>query len=74
MTDDRIAAGIAAMKAHGIVDSGDAAAHGIGCMTDARQRAFYAAMAAAGVVPEGLDISAAYTTRFVCNGVGLDTP
>jgi NitT/TauT family transport system substrate-binding protein len=74
MTDDRIAAGIAAMKAYGIVESGDAVARGIGCMTDARQRAFYAAMAAAGVVPEGLDISAAYTSRFVCKGVGLDTP
>jgi NitT/TauT family transport system substrate-binding protein len=74
MTEDRIAAGIAAMKAYGIVESGDAVAHGIGCMTDARQRAFYVAMADAGVIPEGLDISAAYTTRFVCNSVGLDTP
>jgi NitT/TauT family transport system substrate-binding protein len=74
MTDDRIAAGIAAMKAYGIVESGDAVAHGIGCMTEARQRAFYAAMADAGVVPEGLDISAAYTTRFVCKDVALDRP
>ena len=40
-------------------------------MTDARQRAFYDSMAAAGVVPAGLDPTRAYTTRFVCKGVGL---
>ena len=39
-------------------------------MTAARQAAFYAAMVEAGIVPAGLDISAAYTTRFVCKGVG----
>lgn len=74
MTEDRIAASVAAMKAYGIVESGDAVTHGIGCMTDARQRSFYEAMAAAGVVPRGLDITRAYTTRFVCKGVGLDSP
>ena len=68
MTEARIAAGIAAMKAHGIVESGDAVTGGIGCMTDARQQAFYDAMVAVGIVPAGLDISRAYTTRFVCKG------
>ncbi len=72
MTEDRIAAGIAAMKAHGIVESGEAEAGGIGCMSEDRQRAFYDAMVAAGVVPAGLDIGTAYTTRFVCKGVGRD--
>lgn len=74
MTEAQIAASIAAMKRYGIVESGDAAAHGIGCMTDARQHDFYAAMTAAGIVPEGLDISRAYTTRFVCKDDGLDSP
>jgi NitT/TauT family transport system substrate-binding protein len=72
MTEERIAAGIAAMKAHGIVESGDAEAGGIGCMSAARQEAFYAAMVEAGIVPAGLDISVAYTTRFVCRNVGRD--
>ena len=72
MTEARLAAGLASMKAHGIVESGDAEAGGIGCMSAERQEAFYAAMVAAGIVPAGLDINAAYTTRFVCKGVGRD--
>src|SRR6185503_3960885 len=40
MTDDVIAFGIAAMKKHGIVDSGDAAKLGIGAMTGKRRRDF----------------------------------
>ena len=51
-----------------------AEAGGIGCMSDARQRAFYDAMVKSGIVPAGLDISRAYTTRFVCKGVGRDAP
>lgn len=74
MSEEQIAASIAAMKRYGIVESGDAVAHGIGCMTDARQNDFYEAMAASGIVPESLDIRRAYTTRFVCKGVGLDSP
>jgi NitT/TauT family transport system substrate-binding protein len=74
MTEARIAAGVAAMNAYGIVESGDALTGGIGCMSDARQRAFYDAMVKAGVVPAGLDISRAYTTRFVCKGVGVTDP
>ena len=74
MTEARLAAGIAAMKAHGIIESGDAESGGIGCMSAARQEAFYAAMVAAGIVPAGLDISVAYTTRFVCKGVGREAP
>jgi len=74
MTDALIAAGIAAMKAYGIVESGDAETGGIGCMSDDRQRAFYDAMVEAGIVPAGLDITRAYTTRFVCKGAGGATP
>jgi NitT/TauT family transport system substrate-binding protein len=74
MTEARIAAGIAAMKAHGMIESGDAETGGIGCMSAARQEAFYAAMVEAGIVPGGLDINVAYTTRFVCKGVGRKAP
>lgn len=59
------------LVAAGIVESGDTAALGIGAMTDARWRAFYAAMRDAGVYPAGLDISKAYTTRFVNQGRGI---
>ena len=72
MTDAQIAFSVETMKAYGIVDSGDALDMGIGCMTDARMQSFYEKMAAAGVLPDGLDISTVYTTEFVCKGVGLD--
>jgi NitT/TauT family transport system substrate-binding protein len=71
MTDDLLAFGIAAMKEHGVVDSGDALTLGIGAMTDARWRAFAAAMIGAGVYPRGLDVEAAYTLRFVNRKVGM---
>jgi NitT/TauT family transport system substrate-binding protein len=60
------------MKEYGIVDSGDSLTLGIGAMTDARMKAFYGAMQAAGVVKAGLDYRKAYTTRFVNKKVGLD--
>jgi NitT/TauT family transport system substrate-binding protein len=60
------------MKAHGIVDSGDALKLGIGAMTDARWAEFYRSMADVGVYPKGLDVTKAYTLRFVDHGVGLD--
>jgi NitT/TauT family transport system substrate-binding protein len=72
MTDGQIAYSIAALKEHGIVESGDAADLGIGCMTDERQRAFYEDMVAAGVLPAGLDYGRAFTTQFVCSGVGME--
>jgi NitT/TauT family transport system substrate-binding protein len=72
MTDEAIAYSIEAMKANGIVDSGDTETMGIGAMTDARVADFYAKMVDAGVVPAGLDLSAAYTTQFVNQGVGND--
>jgi NitT/TauT family transport system substrate-binding protein len=72
MTDALLNYGREVMKAHGIVDSGDALKLGIGAMTDARWAEFYRSMADVGVYPKGLDVTKAYTLRFVDHGVGLD--
>jgi len=72
MTDDQIAYGIAKMKEYGIVVSGDAETQGIGCMTDAHWAEFYDKMVEVGVYEAGLDITTAYTTEFVCQGLGMD--
>jgi NitT/TauT family transport system substrate-binding protein len=72
MTDDLLAYSVAAMKQHGIVDSGDALALGIGAMTDARMKSFFDEMVRAGVVKAGLDYRKAYTLQFVDKKVGLD--
>ena len=72
MNDALIAYGISSMKAHGILDSGDALKLGIGAMTANRWAQFYQATVAAGVYPKGLDVSKAYTLRFVDQKVGMD--
>ena len=72
MSQDKIEFAIKAMKANGIVDSGDTLELGIGAMTDERMASFYEAMVAAGVIEEGLDISSSYTLEFINRGVGLD--
>lgn len=72
MTQEAIDYAVAAMTENGIVDSGDTLELGIGAMTDARMEEFYAAMVEAGVVPGGLDISGAYTTEFVNQGLGIE--
>jgi NitT/TauT family transport system substrate-binding protein len=71
MDDTKIAYAIKAMNEKGIVDSGDAKTLGIGAMTDARWKSFYEAMVASGAVPAGLDLSKAYTLRFVNKRVGM---
>jgi NitT/TauT family transport system substrate-binding protein len=71
MTDDLLAYGLAEMKRHGVVDSGDAATLGIGAMTDKRWRAFADSMIRAGLYPKGLDLAKAYTPRFVNRRVGM---
>ena len=71
MTDEQIAYSIAKLKEYGIVDSGDALTHGVGAMSDERMKSFYDQMAAAGVLPKGLDYKKAYTLEFVNKGVGL---
>ena len=60
------------MKAHGIVDSGEATERGIGAMTDAHMASFFDKMVKAGVVKAGLDYRKAYTLRFVNKKVGID--
>lgn len=72
MTDGQIAFSIETMKSFGLVEFGEALEQGIGCMTDEHQKAFYDSMVKAGVVKEGIDIKAIYTTEFVCKGVGMD--
>ena len=71
MTDDVIAYGIAALKKHGVVDSGEAKTLGIGAMTDARWKEFLATMAGIGLYPRDLDLTKAYTLAFVNRKVGM---
>jgi NitT/TauT family transport system substrate-binding protein len=72
MTDDLLAYSVAAMKQHGIVDSGDSSSFGIGAMTDVRMKSFFDEMVRAGVVKPDLDYRKAYTLQFVDKKVGLD--
>ncbi len=72
MPADLIDFGRKTMIQRGTVDSGDALKVGIGAMTDARWKAFYDSMVAVGVYQPGIDISKAYTTRFVDKRVGID--
>jgi NitT/TauT family transport system substrate-binding protein len=72
MTDGQIAYSIKAMKDNMILTGGDAATKGIGCMTDARYKDFFDLMAKIKVEPADLDYKKAYTTQFVCKGVGLN--
>jgi NitT/TauT family transport system substrate-binding protein len=72
MPADLIDFGRKTMIQRGTVDSGDAKTLGIGAMTDARWKAFYDGMVAVGVYKPGIDISKAYTTRFVDKRVGMD--
>jgi len=71
MTDAQIAFSIEKMKEHGIVVSGEAETKGIGCMTDERYKKFFDDMVAIGVEPADLDYKKAFTTQFVCKGVGM---
>ena len=70
MPQDMLDYGRAVMKTNGIVDSGDTEKLGIGAMTDARWQAFYQSMVAVGVYKAGIDLSKAYTTKFVNKRVG----
>jgi NitT/TauT family transport system substrate-binding protein len=72
MTDDYIAYSRAAMKKHGLVDSGDAERLGIGAMTDARWKDFHATMVEAGLYPADLDLKRAYTLQFINKKHGID--
>lgn len=70
MTEGQIAYSIEAMKAYGIVDSGDALELGIGAMTDARWQSFFEKAVRLGIVEPDLPWREGYTLRFVNRGVG----
>jgi NitT/TauT family transport system substrate-binding protein len=72
MTDEQLAYGLEQLKAQHIIIAGEAEAKGIGCMSADRYQRFYDSMIKAGVLDSGLDVSKAFTNRFVCKGVGLD--
>jgi NitT/TauT family transport system substrate-binding protein len=70
MSPEKIAYAIAAMKRHNIFSSSDVDKGGVGAMSDARWKAIYDAMVAAGAMPAGLDIRKGYTLKFVNKRVG----
>lgn len=72
MSDDKIAFAIEAMKANGIVDSGDALTAGIGIITPEKVEAFHDQMVEAGVIEPLDDVSQAFDASFVGQGVGLE--
>ena len=73
MTEAEMEASVALMKAQGIVDSGEAAARGIGAMNSARIADFYAQMVKAGLYKAGeVDLARVATLQFVNKGVGQD--
>ena len=73
MTDAEIEASVALMKQQGIVDSGEAAANGIGAMSPARIADFYAQMVKAGLYKPGeVDLSKVATLQFVNRKIGTD--
>jgi NitT/TauT family transport system substrate-binding protein len=70
MTDALLAYSVAAMKDHGIVDSGDTTSLGIGAMTDARMKSFFDKMVRAGVTKPTIDLAKGYTLQFVNKRLG----
>ncbi|MGF6227492.1 NitT/TauT family transport system substrate-binding protein [Inquilinus ginsengisoli] len=72
MTDEQLAYGLEQLKAQHIIIADEAETQGIGCMSGDRYQRFYDSMVKAGVLDAGLDVSKAFTNRFVCKGVGLD--
>ena len=70
MTDALLAYGRAKMKEYGIVESGDAAASGIGAMSEARWARFVDTMAGQGLYPRDMDWRRAFMTDFVDRSKG----
>ena len=70
MSDELLAFGRGKLIEHGMITSGDAAAHGVGIMTEDRWRAFFDVMAADGLYPKTMDFRKAYTTAFIGKGNG----
>jgi NitT/TauT family transport system substrate-binding protein len=65
MTQDVLDQARETMRAHGLVDSGDAATAGIGAMTDARWKAVFDMAASEGLYPKTMDYKRAYTLQFL---------
>ncbi len=65
MDDPKIAFARESMRDGSLVDGGDAARLGIGAMTEERWRSFYDSMVESGTLPPGLDVTRAYSLRFV---------
>src|SRR5947209_6008620 len=72
MADELLAYSVATMRQHGIVDSGDTGALGIGAMTDVRMKSFFDKMVRAGVTKPAIDFRKGYTLQFVNKRVGTD--
>jgi NitT/TauT family transport system substrate-binding protein len=72
MTDALLEYAVARMRQYGIVDSGDAAKHGIGAMSDARWQDFHETMVEQGLYPREMEYRKAYTLQFVNKRVGAD--
>lgn len=72
MTDAQIAYSIAKLKEYGVMDSGDTLTKGVGAMTAERWQSFFDFAVKAGLYPANLDVTKAYTLKFVNKGVGLD--
>ena len=72
MTQDKIDFAKASMLENGIVDSGDALEMGIGALSEAKISDFYNKMVSAGVIEEGIDWKASYSTAFANKKVGMD--
>ena len=73
MSDAEMEASVALMKQQCIVDSGEAAAKGIGAMSAARIKDFYDPMVNAGLYKAGdVDLAQVATLQFVNKGVGRD--
>ncbi len=71
MTSGLLKYGYDQIKQRGIVDSGDAKTLGIYAMTDARWKAFFDQMAAAGLYDTSLNYKSGYTLQFVDHGFGM---
>jgi NitT/TauT family transport system substrate-binding protein len=73
MTVAELEASVALMKQQGIVDSGESLANGIGAMSEARIKDFYAQMVKAGLYGPGeVDLAKVATFQFVNKKVGVD--
>ncbi len=71
MPQDLLDYAVGALNQYGLVDSGDAKTLGIGAMTEARWKAVFDTLAAAGVYPASMDVHKAYTLEFVDKKYGL---